>query len=177
MNIAIIGSSNPNNEEIVKKSQELGRLLASKGHTVVTGGVSGYPDIVALSALSSGGKAVAYCVGKNLDDHKKFYQTDLSKYSEVISQEKYVGENLSKIDLYLRSLKLCFDVDMAITIGGRVGTMYEITILAGIAKDIYVLNESGGITNNTIKEFLSEGHKEKSKIEFFGSIEEIEKYL
>ncbi len=177
MKIAIIGSSNPDNGDFFKKSQELGRLLALKGHIIVTGGVSGYPDLVAVSAISSGGKAIAYCAGKNLEDHKKFYQTDLSKYSEVIFQEKYVCNNFSKIDLYLRSLKLCFDVDMAIVIGGRVGTMYEITIMAGIAKDIYVLEASGGITNKTIKEFLKEGHKEKSKIEFFNSIRELEKYL
>ncbi len=177
MKIAIIGSSNPDNEEIVKKSQELGELLALKGHTVVTGGVSGYPDLVATSTISSGGKAIAYCAGKNIEDHKKFYQTDLSKYSEVIFQEEYVGNGFSKIDLYLRSLKLCFDVDMAIVIGGRVGTMYEITILAGISKDIFVLDGSGGITNKTIKEFLREGHKEKSRIEFFGSAQELEKYL
>ncbi|OGM23752.1 hypothetical protein A2627_05190 [Candidatus Woesebacteria bacterium RIFCSPHIGHO2_01_FULL_39_28] len=177
MKIAIIGSSNPSNKEIVKKSQELGEVLASKGQIVVTGGVSGYPDMVALSTLSSGGKAIAYCAGKNLDDHKKFYQTDLSKYSELIFQEKYVGDNFSKIDLYLRSLKLCFDVDAAIVIGGRVGTMYKITILAGIAKDVFVLGGSGGITNKTIKEFLREGHKEKSKIEFFNSIQELEGYL
>jgi predicted Rossmann-fold nucleotide-binding protein len=101
----------------------------------------------------------------------------LSQYSDIVFQEKYAGDNFSKIDLYLRSLKLCFDVDMAIVIGGRVGTMYEITILAGIAKDIYVLNGSGGITNKTIKEFLNGGHKEKSKIEFFNSVEEIEKFL
>jgi predicted Rossmann-fold nucleotide-binding protein len=177
MKVAIIGSTNPDSQEIIKKSQELGRLIASKGHIVVTGGVSGYPDIVALSAISSKGKAIAYCAGKNLDDHKKLYQTDLSKYSETIFQEKYIGDSLSKIDLYIRSLKLCFDVDIAIVIGGRVGTMYEITILAGISKDIYVLNESGGITNKTIKEFLKEGHKEKSKIEFFSSAEELEKFL
>jgi predicted Rossmann-fold nucleotide-binding protein len=73
MKIAIIGSSNANDQEIVKKSQELGRLLALKGHTVVTGGVSGYSDVVALSALSSGGEAIAYCAGMNPNDHRKFY--------------------------------------------------------------------------------------------------------
>ena len=55
--------------------------------------------------------------------------------------------------------------------------MYKITILAGIAKDVFVLGGSGGITNKTIKEFLREGHKEKSKIEFFNSIQELEGYL
>lgn len=177
MKIAIIGSSNPDNEDVVKKSQKSGKILASKDHTVVTGGVSGYPDIVALSAISSGGKAIAYCAGKNLEDHRKFYQTDLSKYSEVIFQEKYVGSDFSKMDLYLRSLKLCFDVDMAIVIGGRVGTMYELTILAGIAKDIYILKGAGGITDKTIEEFLKEGHKEKSKIIFINDPKEIEKFI
>jgi len=177
MKIAIIGSSHSNNEEIIKKSREVGRLLALKGHIIVTGGVSGYPDIVALSALSLGGKAVAYCAGKNINDHHKFYKTNLSKYSDRIFQKNYIENKLSKIDLYLRSLKLCFDVDAAIVIGGRVGTMYELAILAGIKKDTYVLSGSGGITNKTIKGFSDEGHKEKSKIEYFNSIKDIEKYL
>lgn len=177
MKIAIIGSSSLNDQGIINTSEELGKLIASKGHVVVTGGTPGYPNLVANSALSSGGKAIAYCTGKTIDDHQRFYQTDLSKYSELIYQKEYVGDGLSKIDLYIRSLKLCFDVDMAIVIGGHVGTMYEITILAGIAKDIYVLSKSGGITNTTIKEFMNEGHKKESKIEFFDTIAEIKKYL
>ena len=177
MKVAIIGSSHTDNEEVINKAKELGKVIALKDCTIITGGIDGYPDIVAQSALLSDGIVIAYCGGKNLGDHYRYYKVDLSKYSDTVFQENYIGDELSRIDLYFRSLKMCFDADMAIVIGGYVGTMYELTILAGMKKDIYVMESSGGITSNTIKVFLDEGLKEKSKIEFFNEVKEIEKYL
>lgn len=177
MKIGIFGTSRATDSKIIAKVEKIGEIIASKKHEVVTGGVSGYPYTVALSALSQGGKAIAYGAGLNMSDHKSFYDVDLSKYSQTIFQDRYVGDELSKIDLYFRSLKLCFNVDCGIFIGGRVGTMYELTILSGLAKDIYVLGGSGGITHNTVKSFLEEGHKEDSKVIFFESPEELEDYL
>lgn len=72
---------------------------------------------------------------------------------------------------------MCSNVDLAIIIGGRVGTMYEVTILSGMSKDMFVLKGSGGITNQTIKKFMKEGHKEKSKIIFFEKSKELHKLL
>ena len=177
MKVAIIGSSKASDENIIYKSKKIGVILASKSYIVVTGGVPGYPDIVAQSTISSGGKAMAYCAGKSIRDHNQFYKTDLSKYSEIIFQDKYVDVTFSKIDLYFRSIKLCFDVDFAVVIGGRVGTMNEVTILAGNTKDIYVLDSAGGISNNTIKQFIKEGHKEQSKILYFSNPSELDSFI
>ena len=89
MNIAIIGSSHTSDKQVVTRAEALGVLLVSKGHVIVTGGVTGYPDIVAQSGVASGGKAIAYCAGKSFEDHSKFYQSDLSKYSKLVFQDKY----------------------------------------------------------------------------------------
>ncbi|MDO8506953.1 MAG: hypothetical protein Q7S53_00080 [bacterium] len=173
MNIGIFGSSQPTNQEIKIKAEEVGKIIASKGYTVITGGVPGYPHIVAMSAMSVGGKAVVYAAGLTSDDHNKFYNLDLSQYTKTIFQDKYHDDKFSSIDLYERSLKMVSQVDKAIIIGGRVGTMYEVTILSGLGKDMFVLENSGGITKNTMANFINEGHKEKSEIVYFNSPEEL----
>jgi predicted NAD/FAD-dependent oxidoreductase len=72
---------------------------------------------------------------------------------------------------------MCLDVDIAIIVGGRVGTMYEATILSGMSKDILVFKNSGGITGGTMKNFIKEGHKDKSRIFFFKNAKDLKKFL
>lgn len=177
MKIGIFGSSHKNNPEIIAEAEKIGKIIAMKSHQVVTGGSAGYPHIVAKSALKVGGQTTVYAVGKNLTDHKKYHDIDISKYTNIIFQEKYFTKKLSGIDNYVRSLKMVTDIDTAIIIGGRVGTMYEISILSGMAKSFFVLENSGGITNETIQKFIEEGHKEKSSVTFLKSSEDLMKLI
>lgn len=178
MKIGVFGKTKlDDNSEIISKAKEIGKYLATHGHTVVTGGVEGYPHIVAKSAIEAGGTAIAYAVGISMEDHAKYHPVDLSKYAEVIFQKKYFDNKLQNIDNYFRSLDLCNSVDAAVIVGGRVGTMFEVTIISGMSKDMFVLRSSGGITGDTIRAFAKEGHKEKSKIVFFDNIDELENYL
>jgi predicted Rossmann-fold nucleotide-binding protein len=167
MKIGIFGRTKADDKEIIRKAKEIGKVIATSNHIVVTGGTEGYPHIAALSAIKAGGKAVSYAVGLSMSDHSQFHNADLSRYESVVFQRKYFDKKLLGIDNYLRSLDMCLNVDLAIVIGGRVGTMYEVAMLSGMSKDIFVLKGSGGITGQTIKKFIKEGHKEKSKIQFF----------
>ncbi|MCX6793267.1 MAG: hypothetical protein NTY12_04555 [Candidatus Falkowbacteria bacterium] len=130
-----------------------------------------------MSALKNKGKAVSCATGLKLADHLKFHKVDLSKYTKVIFQKKYFNKKLLVIDNYLRSLDMCLNVDCAIIIGGRVGTMFEVTILSGISKDIFILKGSGGITGKTMKNFIKEGHKERSKIKYFNNSRALKEML
>ena len=177
MKIAIIGTTTASNPQVIKKAKAIGKLLALNKHTIITGGTNGYPHVVASTAIKAGGKVISYAVGKSLTDHSQFHITDLSIYSTVIFQKRYPNKKLSSIDNYLRSLNMCSKVDMAIVIGGRVGTMYEITILSAMSKNIYILKNSGGITKNTVKKFAKEGHKTKSKIISFKTIDNLNELL
>lgn len=177
MKIGILGGSKTDSKKIIKTAKEIGKIIALSSHTVVTGGSEGYPHIVALSAIEAGGKAISYATGLSMSDHHKFHNLDLSNYSSIIFQKKYFNKQLHGIDNYLRSLDMCLNVDLAIVIGGRVGTMYEVTIISGMSKDLYVLEGSGGITTQTIKKFIKEGHKEKSKIKYFKNSNQLEKHL
>ena len=177
MKIGVFGRTKADNRKIIKTAEEIGKIIAETGNTVVTGGTEGYPHIVAMSAIKNRGKAISYATGLKIADHLKFHKVDLSQYSKVIFQKKYFNKKLLGIDNYLRSLDMCLNVDCAIIIGGRVGTMYEVTILSGIAKPIFILKGSGGITNETIKDFIKEGHKEKSKIQYFENSKVLTKIL
>jgi predicted Rossmann-fold nucleotide-binding protein len=177
MKIGVFGTTKANDIVIIDKAKEIGKIIAANNHVVVTGGTNGYPHAVALSAIQAGGKAISYATGKSMSDHSQYHDADLSKYTKIIFQKKYFNNKLLGIDNYLRSLDMCLNVDMAIVISGKVGTMYEVTILSGMSKNIYVLDKSGGITGNTIKEFIKEGHKTKSKILFFKNSKELNKLL
>ena len=177
MKIGIFGSSVANDQRITKKAIAIGECLASKRYIVMTGGITGYPHEVALAAIAAGGRAIAYGAGRVKADHHRYYHTDLSGYTNIIFQKNYIGRKLTAIDLYMRSLQMVKALDKIIIIGGRVGTMFELTIASGLGKDVFVLKNSGGITNNTIKSFIKEGHKQKSKIVFFNTVGELAKLL
>jgi len=177
MKIAIFGTTKATDSQIIKKAKKIGKLIATNKHIVFTGGTNGYPNVVAQSAIDTGGKAIAYAVGKSVSDHSQFHKVDLSNYTDVIFQKNYFSKKLLEIDNYQRSLDMCLNVDLAIVISGKVGTMYEVTILSGMSKNIYVLEESGGVTGKTIKEFIKEGHKTKSKIIFFKTADELNRLL
>lgn len=172
MKVGVFGSSKVD-DAIAVKAKRIGEVLAEKNHIIITGGSNGYPHIVAVAAMKAGGKTISYAVGLSRGDHATFHATDLSEYEEVVFQKEYFHKELHGIDNYARSLKMCFDVDTAIVIGGRVGTLYELAILSGLGKDVLILKGSGGISNKTAEAFVEEGHKGKSSIVFFESPEEL----
>lgn len=173
----IFGSSTATHASSSTIAGDIGRLLAKRGDIVVTGGVTGYPHLTALGTLQHGGRAVAYAAGRTIKDHQRYYKTDLSTYSKIIFQKNYAQKRLSVLDLYLRSLRLVADIDKAIIIGGRVGTLFEMTMTCAMNKHVFVLRNSGGITGQTIKAFEKEAHKSASAITYFSSAKELSNAL
>lgn len=173
----IFGSSSADHASSSKIAGDIGRLFAERGDEVVTGGVTGYPHLVALGARQYGGKAIAYVAGCTIKDHHRFYKTDLSAYSKIVFQKNYAQKRLSVLDLYLRSLRMVADIDKAVIIGGRVGTLFEMTMTCAMNKHVFVLRSSGGITGRTIKAFEKEAHKSSSAITYFSSAEELSRAL
>ena len=57
MNISIFGGSQPKEGDIAyAEAQELGKLLAQRGHTVLTGGYIGTMEAVSRGASDAGGR-------------------------------------------------------------------------------------------------------------------------
>ena len=177
MKIWIFWSTNASNLDIINISKEIWKFLWTTNNIIVTWWVNWYAHVVAEEVLSNWWEAIVYGVWQNIDDHNIFHSTDLANYSNIIFQEKYFEGNLSYFDNYLRSLKMCSEVDIAIIIGWRVWTMYEMTMLSWLWKDIFVLANSWWITLNTIKEFIKEWHKRDSKISFFDNVDELKNLI
>lgn len=173
MKIGIFGSTKITDDHLCDIAKDIGRLIAINKHILVTGGTDGFPKVVANSAIEHNGITVCYAVGKSTLDHLHFHNIDINRYNKTIFQKTYCGEKLSSADNYLRSLQMCQYIDMAIVIGGRVGTMYEVTIMSGLSKNLYILDQSGGVAGNTIKNFILEGHKTNSIIKYFNDPREI----
>ena len=177
MKIWIFWSTNTLDIDITNISKEIWKFLWNTDNIIVTWWVNWYAHIIAEEVLNQWWEAIVYGVWQSIDDHNIFHSTDLTNYSDIIFQKNYIEGNLSYFDNYLRSLKMCSYVDIAIVIGWRVWTMYELTMLSWLWKDIFVLNNSGGITWNTIKEFIKEGHKKDSKILFFRNVDDLKNLI
>jgi uncharacterized protein (TIGR00725 family) len=140
MKIAIFGSAT----SIVSKENKLlckkvGKYLAQKKITVVTGGSHGIPGLVVLSAFKAGAKTEAYSPDKNRKEHHLRNDNLPLKY---FKKTKFIP------GFTARSLAMIKDVDGVLVLNGRIGTLSEFTIALEEGSDISVLKNSGGIADH-----------------------------
>ncbi len=171
MKVGIYGSSNPNlPKKIIDKAKKIGKELAKKGHTVVTGGCSGIPHIVAYSAYKHGGKCIAFSPASNIEEHKNDYASPIEGYSEFVFVPKEFEHFGNKPVCYkYRNVTSIAYVDAAIFIDGKIGTMNEFTNAYDMGKRIGVLEGTGGITTSAIKVLIKEANKEFKSLLIFES--------
>lgn len=130
-------------------SIETGKHLASaaakeivrRGHLVTTGATRGLPYYAALAAKKEGGKnisSIGFSPAASRLAHVKKYQLPLDAFDTVLfTGFEYTGRNL----LLVRSC------DAVVMVGGRIGTLNELTIAIEERKPIGVLLGSGGMTD------------------------------
>ncbi|MDF2379675.1 MAG: hypothetical protein P1V18_05690 [Candidatus Gracilibacteria bacterium] len=161
MKIGVYGSAaGIMNDEIKVKAKEIGREIARKGHTIITGGCPGLPHEAILGAYEYGGKCIGYSPAVDLSSHKQSnYPTE--GFSELI----FVPKNYKHIDNPLvckkyRNVSSVASIDAAVIISGRIGSMNEFTIAYDLGVNIGILEGSGGISNRAIKVLLTDIDKE-----------------
>lgn len=142
MKIAIFSSASTDitNENLLL-AQNIGKYLAEKGVTVITGGCTGLPFSVVRSAFSAGAETVAYYPDiseKDLSLNSKVHNNDLSN--------QYTQKRFFKGFMY-RSVRIIEDVDGAIVFNGRFGTLSEFAIAVEEGLKIAVIEGTGGITD------------------------------
>ncbi len=170
MKIGIYGSAADDTaEETRAKAFELGKLLAERGHTVITGACKGLPQEAVLGAVSVGGKCIGYssCVSKQEHEDMGFPTEGFTKM--VFIPKDYEHINNVKICHKYRNVSSVASVDAGITIGGRTGTMNEFTILYDLGKHVGVLEGTGGISDRAIKLLLEDIDKESAGTVVFDS--------
>jgi uncharacterized protein (TIGR00725 family) len=154
MKIAIFSSWLPNVSEKNKKlARQIAEYLCEKEVTVVTGGCSGIPALAVEAAHRSGGKTIGYFPHKNQQDYF----------------DRQHEQNVHCIDFYdtahfitgftARSLKMIKNVDAAIVINGRIGTLSEFGIAVEEGLPVAVIEGTGGIAD-VLKSIARAAHKE-----------------
>ena len=142
MNIALLSSWLPevhvDNQKLAKK---IAAYLAKKGMTVVTGGCSGIPALCIEEAHRLGAKTIGYFPLKDQQDY-------IDRQHE---------QNIHCIDFYstahfiagftARSLEMIKNVDAAIVLNGRIGTLSEFGIAVEEGLPLAVIEGTGGITD------------------------------
>ena len=117
MKVSVFGGSQPKEgSEAYTEAQELGRLLAEGGYTVLTGGYIGVMEAVSRGAREAGG----HVIGVTCEDIEVW---------RPIKANSWVMEEIRKKTLLERLHTLIHECDAALAMPGGAGTLTEISLL------------------------------------------------
>lgn len=158
MRLAILGSaSDIFSSENEKLCEEIGKYLAEKKITIVSGGSHGIPGLVVKSAFEAGAETEAY--SPDDDDKQHMLRRD------NLSLKYFKNKNFVP-GFTARSLEMIKSVDGALVINGRIGTLSEFTIALEEGLNVGVIKGTGGIADH-LENIISIAKKEfKNKIIF-----------
>ena len=117
MNISVFGGSQPKEGDAAyAEAQELGKLLAERGHTVLTGGYIGTMEAVSRGASGAGGHVIGVTCA------------EIERWRGV-GANQWVKEEWKKETLIERLRALIVGCDAAIALPGGTGTLTEIALM------------------------------------------------
>ncbi len=158
MKIGIFSSASsrvsPSNRKLAKAIAE---YLAEQGIEIVTGGSLGIPGIIAERACELGSRTCVYSPDRDeRDHHKRIDNHDLRFYSE----KKFIP------GFTARSLEMIKNIDGAIVLNGRIGTLSEFAIACEEGLPIAVITGTGGVADY-LKQILKVSKKKYPKGKIF----------
>ncbi len=116
MNISVFGGSQPKpGDPNYLEAVELGKYLAQRGHTVLTGGYIGTMEAVSRGAAEAGG----HVIGVTCEDLERW---------RPVSRNNWVLEEWRKQTLFDRLQTLIEKCDAAFALPGGPGTLTEIAL-------------------------------------------------
>lgn len=116
MNVTVFGGSQPKEGDTsYAEAYELGRLLAERGHTVLTGGYIGTMEAVSRGAAEAGG----HVIGVTCDEIERW---------RPVRANGWVKEEWRRKTLMERLQALVEECDAAIALPGGPGTLTEIAL-------------------------------------------------
>jgi uncharacterized protein (TIGR00730 family) len=117
MNISVFGGSRPKEGEAAyAEAMELGRLLAQRGHTILTGGYIGTMEAASRGACESGG----HVIGVTCEEIERW---------RPLGANQWVKEERRKKTLMERLHTLIHESEAAIALPGGAGTLAEISLM------------------------------------------------
>ncbi len=117
---------------------QLGKAIAERGHTLITGATVGLPRYAAKGAIENGGLSVGFSPAATLREHVNSYRLPTAEFSYInFTGMEYVG----------RDVHLVRSCDAIITVGGRMGSLHEFSTAIESRKICAVLLGSGGLAD------------------------------
>ena len=117
MRVSVFGGSQPKEDEpAYAEARELGRLLAERGYTVLTGGYIGTMEAVSRGAQEAGG----HVIGVTCEDIEAWRQ---------VKPNSWVMEEVRRKTLIERLHTLIHESDAALALPGGAGTLTEIALM------------------------------------------------
>ncbi|GAB4503947.1 MAG: hypothetical protein Fur0043_09400 [Anaerolineales bacterium] len=116
MNVSIFGGSQPKPGDLAyQEAYALGKLLAERGHTVLTGGYIGTMEALSRAAHEAGG----HVIGVTCEEIEQW---------RPVSPNRWVKEERREKTLIERLQVLVRDCDAALALPGGPGTLAEIAL-------------------------------------------------
>ena len=117
MKVTVFGGSQPREGDTAyTEAQTLGRLLAERGHAVLTGGYIGTMEAVSRGANEAGG----HVIGVTCEDIEQWRKVRVNRW---------VKEEIRKATLLERLQALIQECDAALALSGGPGTLTEISLM------------------------------------------------
>lgn len=139
--IGVIGGSEAS-EELLKLAERVGSLIASEGCVLVCGGLGGVMEAAAKGAKSAGGLTVGVLPGGS--------RSDANPYIDIA-----IATNMG----HARNAIIAHTCDALIAVGGRYGTLSEISFGLALGKRVVSLKswdvDPGIIAAGTPEEAVS----------------------
>lgn len=124
-----------------QKAFELGRIIAENGLTLTTGATVGLPHYAAMGAFSvkdRRGVSVGFSPASSFREHVAVYKLPTVEFDYInFTGMQYVG----------RDVHLVRSSDAIITVGGRMGSLHELSTALESRKVCGVLLGSGGLAD------------------------------
>lgn len=125
-------------DEELEVARRLGRRIAERDCTIVTGACPGLPHAAVLGAHEAGGLSLGVSPALSPEEHVNVYGSPLQPYTTMV----FTGSGLMG-----RETHNIHSSDFVLFVGGRSGTLGEFCIAYDEGKLIGILRDSGGISN------------------------------
>ena len=125
-------------DEELALANRLGRRIAERDCTIVTGACPGLPHAAVLGAHEVGGVSMGVSPALSPEEHVNVYGSPLQPYTTMV----FTGSGLMG-----RETHNIHSSDFVLFTGGRSGTLGEFCIAYDEGKLIGILLDSGGISN------------------------------
>ena len=116
-------------------ARSAGKIIASKGHHLLTGATTGLPNFAAEGAKAEEGMSIGLSPAHNEYNHVHDYKLPTEMYDIIFyTGQQFIG----------RDVLLVQSSDAVISIGGRIGTTHEFAVAMELGKPVAVLHGAGG---------------------------------